>query len=161
MKLVERFTAGMVAEGGRRASSRVPGIIAPAGRRRSFVTSSDPDRHHVRLRCRVHDDHRRRGPIYLNATVANYGSGLSDPIEFQVGGLKDYADVIGCVPNCSSSEFFGDYYLQFAQGPVPGGSVTCKVQFLATKLGVANWTIMMYDGVGDQFFVGNASTVIR
>jgi len=100
---------------------------------------------------------------YINAVakITNRGKAKTPPFKFQFGGIKNYADVVGCSPTCDSSEFFGDYFMQFATGIAPGKTVTYKVQFLAKKVGVADWNLTISAGGPDSVFYGTASTQIH
>ncbi|MCV0403792.1 MAG: hypothetical protein K5924_08780 [Chloroflexi bacterium] len=100
------------------------------------------------------------GSIYLDVKIANTGGTLSGPIKFQIGGIMDYADLNGCIPICTVNEFWGDYYTEFDSGVAPGTTATFKVELIATKVGVADWTVMIYEDTRD-FYFGSAKTVIR
>jgi hypothetical protein len=97
------------------------------------------------------------GSIFVNITITNTGKVTREPIRLEFGGLKDYADLIGCTPACSQSGLLGDIYTQFPQGVGAGKTVTFKVEFLAKKVGVANWLLQ----VAGNMFSGTGTTAIR
>lgn len=101
------------------------------------------------------------GSIFVNATIHNSGSSASEPVKMQFGGLKDYADIIGCTPACETSDFFGDWFAQFSQGIGGGQTATFKIEFLAKAVGVAHWSVTMYEGADKDFFYGTGTTTIR
>jgi len=39
--------------------------------------------------------------------------------------------------------------------------VTYEVEFIATSVGAADWTVVMYEGDSNDFYFGSAKTVIR
>lgn len=97
------------------------------------------------------------GSIFVNVKITNTGEAATAPIRLGFGGLKDYADLVGCIPACSQSGLLGDIYTQFQQGVGAGKTVTFKVEFLAKKVGVANWTLQ----VAGNMFSGTGRTAIR
>jgi hypothetical protein len=101
------------------------------------------------------------GYIHVVVQMTNVGTATTKPTQFQVGGIKDYADVVSCDPSCDSSEFFGDYYAKFPAGIAPGKSVTYTVEFLATKVGVANWSLVIYEGATDSIWYGTGKIQVH
>jgi len=101
------------------------------------------------------------GPIVVTATIANSGNTISEPIKMQFTDLKDYADLVGCNPTCSTYDFFGDIYAQFSGGVPPGTTVIYEVEFIATQIGAAHWSVLMYQGGTDDFYYGGGTTTIQ
>ena len=85
---------------------------------------------------------------------------MSKPIKMQFGGIKDHADIVGCVPSCSTSDFLGDWYAEFSTGVGAGQMAEYQVEFIATQIGAAHWNASFYAGT-DDFFFGDATTTIR
>jgi hypothetical protein len=102
------------------------------------------------------------GSIEVVLTLSNGGSGASESTELQFGGIDDHADIVGCSPPCMTSTFLGDVYAEL-EGVPAGGTTTIQVEFVATAVGAARWSICVYDSViaGDQVYCGNATTVVR
>ena len=79
----------------------------------------------------------------------------------QVNDLDAYADLQGCTPTCDYSHGFG-VYANFS-GVGPGSTASYTITFIATKIGVAHWSVCVYDStsVGDkQVWCGSATTTI-
>ena len=101
------------------------------------------------------------GSIYLEVTIENVGGSPSEPVKFQIGGIKDYADLNGCIPICSVDDFFGAYFTGFETGVAAGQTATFEVELIAVNVGVADWSVMIYEGDGKDIYYGTAKTVIR
>jgi hypothetical protein len=102
------------------------------------------------------------GDLDVVIKITNKGKVKTAPVHFQFGSLKDRADLVGCSPTCSTDEFFGDIFTRFTSGIAPGKTVTYSVRWLATKVGVANWSLSVYVGdSGGSVFFGEGTTSIR
>jgi hypothetical protein len=102
------------------------------------------------------------GSIFVNLTIKNNGGLTSKPVQIYFDQIDKYADLNGCVPICTYSDFLG-IRVTFEGGIAGGQTVTYKVEFIATKVGVADWGLTVYEGdaSGDLIFMGTAKTVIR
>lgn len=101
------------------------------------------------------------GEIFeMEVVVRNEGTAVNPGTRFQFDGLGDYADLKGCIPECSVTDLFG-IYADFPGIP-PGQSATYRFGFVAKGLGVADWLVCVYDeaGAGEQVWCGDASTAI-
>jgi hypothetical protein len=98
--------------------------------------------------------------IDVDVTITNTGSRASLRTKFQFDGLDDYADLIGCIPECEYEELLGLYTT--LPGVAAGDTVVYHVEFLAKALGVADWSICVYDEetAGEQVYCGSGSTTI-
>ena len=102
------------------------------------------------------------GDITLRVRLSNDGTAKNPSTQLQISDLGDYADVVGCTPDCDAHEGFGGYYA-ILPGIVPGDTVTYSVEFVAKSVGAAKWSICVYDDAesGNQVYCGNATTRIR
>ncbi|MEX0625560.1 MAG: hypothetical protein WD402_03350 [Chloroflexota bacterium] len=101
------------------------------------------------------------GSIVVNIELSNTGTAANPGTKLQFSDIDQYADIVGCVPTCDVSEFFGDY--ADLPGVPAGGSAQYSVEFIATTVGAARWGLCIYDGSGgdDQIYCGNGTTIIR
>lgn len=102
------------------------------------------------------------GDITLTVEIDNTGRADNPGLQFQIGELDDYADLVGCVPKCSTRTGFGDVYTVLP-GVKAGADRTYEVGFVANKVGAVSWSICVYDDVefGEQIFCGELTTTIR
>lgn len=77
----------------------------------------------------------------------------------QFSDIGDYVDFVGCTPRCEPSDFLGALYARFPGIPA-GSSQDYRVEFIATKIGAAQWSVCIYDDT-DQVWCGDGTTVIR
>ena len=98
--------------------------------------------------------------IEIDVTIENRGTDRNLRTRFQFSDIDDYADLIGCVPECTYEDFFGIYTT--LPGIAAGETVVYHVEFLAKSLGVADWSLCVYDAetFGEQVYCGTGSTTI-
>jgi hypothetical protein len=101
-------------------------------------------------------------PIMASVAVTNTGSATNPGTTLQVNDLDAHADFQGCTPGCTSSTLLG-FSADFA-GIGPGTTSTLQLTFIAKSVGVANWSVCLYDTADPsarQVWCGQAQTTIH
>ena len=101
------------------------------------------------------------GPITLSLQITNSGASSNPGTSVQVNDLDAYADLQGCTPSCNTSHLLG-VYANFP-GIDAGSTESYTITFIATKIGVANWSLCVYDSTsvgGTAVWCGSATTTI-
>lgn len=100
------------------------------------------------------------GTIQVIVALTNAGSAENPATQLQFSDIDEYADIVGCDPECELTKFFGDYAL--LPGVPANESVTYEVQFVASQIGAVQWGLCVYDDeAGEQIYCGSGTTVIR
>lgn len=101
------------------------------------------------------------GVITVSMDITNSGSARNPGISVQFSDLDSYADLQGCTPSCDSGNLLG-VYAHFP-GVAPGTTQSDQITLVATKVGVAHWSLCIYDSTavgGKQVWCGTATTTI-
>jgi hypothetical protein len=101
------------------------------------------------------------GDITVAITLSNDGTIANPGTKLQFETIDKYADLQGCTPKCEVNNFFGVFATEPGVGPAK--TVTDRIVWVATRVGVAQWSVCVYDSNsgGQQIYCGNGTTTIR
>jgi hypothetical protein len=97
----------------------------------------------------------------VELTLTNSGDADSGPMTLEIGGLSEFAVVVGCTPECAVDAASGDYFLTWAEGLAPDDSNDYEVELDATASGTVEWTLTVIEGRTNDVFRGTAKTTIE
>ena len=97
----------------------------------------------------------------ITLTLTNSGTASSAPITFEIGGMAEVADVVGCTPECAVDTMSGDHVLSFVDGVDAGASADYEVELVTTAAGSVEWTLSIVEGATNEIFRGSATTEIE
>jgi hypothetical protein len=101
------------------------------------------------------------GNIRLRFTVTNLGRTTSGPIRARVAGIRTVADARDCVPTCATVDALGDLTFDFEEALTPGQSVSYQVNFVASKPGVAEWSVVLQENQALDFYEGGGTIEVK
>lgn len=103
------------------------------------------------------------GEMFITFVVENTGTAKSESTELQISEIEDYADVVGCTPECEVDRGLGGGYYLALPGIGAGKTKTYKVELVPTKIGAAHWDVCVYDDVsfGEQIACYDGTVTIR
>lgn len=98
----------------------------------------------------------------MTAVIKNTGKAKNPSIEFQFNGISDYADIVGCTPDCETDDGFAGVTAT-VPGIAPGKKKTIEIEFIPTAIGAAHWDVCIYDDAqfGNQVWCGTGTTTVR
>jgi hypothetical protein len=102
--------------------------------------------------------------VAIDVTVRNKGKAASPVTRLNFSELDKHADLHRCKPSCDKEDLpgLGPSAVWF-QGVKAGKSVKYHIEFVATKVGVVDWNVCLFDDeeYGDPIWCGDGSTAIR
>lgn len=103
------------------------------------------------------------GEMVITLKLENTGKSRSNSTQFQLSEIEDYADVVGCTPECDIDRGLGGGYYLELPGVGAGKERTFKIELVPTKVGAAHWDVCVYDDAefGDQIACYEGTVTIR
>lgn len=101
--------------------------------------------------------------ISIDVKVKNTGKTKSPVTRLNFSELDKYADLHRCKPKCSTEDLPGLGSSAVMAGVLPSMAPTFHVEFVATTVGVVDWSVCLYDDeeYGDPVRCGEGKTAIR
>lgn len=101
--------------------------------------------------------------ITVEVTIENTGKQRNPVTKLNFSELDQYADLFGCDPDCETEDLPGLGPTAILPGVQAGESVTYTVEFIATTVGVVEWSLCLYgeDSYSEDGWCGEAKTAIR
>lgn len=101
--------------------------------------------------------------ISIDVKIKNTGTAKSPVTRLNFSELDKYADLHRCKPKCETEDLPGLGPSAVMVGVPPKKSTTFHIEFLATTVGVVDWSVCLYDDeeYGDPVWCGDGKTAIR